>query len=95
MSHLSSYQTNKPLSLQAFFAKPMVNPLFASQSLKSLLSLRFMTESPLRTRSDLTPASDFLYGSYFDPTLDVTLRGEKQKGIARHPNDDLKIPPQS
>ena len=51
-----------------------------------------MTESPLGTRSDLTPVSDFLYGSYFDPTLDVTLRDEKQKGIARHPNDDPKIP---
>ena len=95
MSHLSDYQTNKPFNLQAFFAKPMVNPLIASQSLNSLLSLRLMIESPLRTRSDLTTVSDFLYGSYFDPTLDVTLRDEKQIGIARHPNDDPKIPPQS
>ena len=43
-----------------------------------------------RRRLDSTLVSDSLCGAYFDPTL-VTLRDEKQNGIARRPSDDLEI----
>ena len=46
-----------------------------------------------RRRLDSTLVSDSLCGAYFDPTLYVTLRDEKQNGIARRPSDDLEILP--